>query len=122
MSIIGRLPTLRSVHYRKFHCKHLPCFSCFPSSPHVNCYTVPIVLCMDAKINFDDNSEYRQKKVFSLRDWSQEDPRDVEAAKSGITYIGLDGSIGCLGSACCKYKQGLLYHNTTLPNHNSSAT
>ena len=52
---------------------------------------------MDAKINFDDNAEYRQRKVFSLRDWSQEDPRDVEAAKSGITYIGLDGSIGCLG-------------------------
>ena len=52
---------------------------------------------MDAKINFDDNSESRQKSVFSLRDWSQEDPRDVEAAKSGITYIGLDGSIGCLG-------------------------
>ena len=52
---------------------------------------------MDAKINFDDNSEYRQKEVFGLRDWSQEDPRDVEAAKSGITYIGLDGSIGCLG-------------------------
>jgi succinyl-CoA synthetase beta subunit len=55
------------------------------------------LLCMDAKINFDDNSEYRQKEVFSLRDWSQEDSRDVEAAKSGITYIGLDGSIGCLG-------------------------
>ncbi|CAI7999325.1 Succinate--CoA ligase [ADP-forming] subunit beta, mitochondrial [Geodia barretti] len=54
------------------------------------------LLCMDAKINFDDNSEYRQKEVFGLRDWSQEDPRDVEAAKSGITYIGLDGSIGCL--------------------------
>jgi succinyl-CoA synthetase beta subunit len=54
------------------------------------------LLCMDAKINFDDNSEYRQKEVFSLRDWSQEDSRDVEAAKSGITYIGLDGSIGCL--------------------------
>ena len=52
---------------------------------------------MDAKINFDDNAEYRQKNVFSLRDWSQEDPRDVEAAKSGITYIGLDGRIGCLG-------------------------
>lgn len=56
---------------------------------------------MDAKINFDDNSEYRQKDVFSLRDWSQEDPRDMEAARSGITYIGLDGSIGCLGK-CTK--------------------
>ena len=52
---------------------------------------------MDAKINFDDNAQYRQRGVFSLRDWSQEDPREVEAANSGITYIGLDGSIGCLG-------------------------
>ena len=71
--------------------------SLFRFSPHLNCHPVPTVLCMDAKINFDDNSEYRQKEVFGLRDWSQEDPRDVEAAKSGITYIGLDGSIGCLG-------------------------
>ena len=61
------------------------------------CCLTRAVLCMDAKINFDDNSEYRQNEVFTLRDWSQEDPRDVEAAKSGITYIGLDGSIGCLG-------------------------
>ena len=52
---------------------------------------------MDAKINFDDNAEYRQKEVFHLRDWSQEDPRDVEAVNAGINYIGLTGSIGCLG-------------------------
>jgi len=51
---------------------------------------------MDAKVNFDDNAEYRQKQVFQLRDWSQEDPRDVEAASAGINYIGLTGSIGCL--------------------------
>ena len=56
------------------------------------------VLCMDAKINFDDNAEFRQKSMFKLRDWSQEDPRDVEAANAGISYIGLDGSIGCLGT------------------------
>lgn len=54
------------------------------------------VLCMDAKINFDDNAEFRQKGVFSMRDWSQEDERDVTAAKAGINYIGLTGSIGCL--------------------------
>ena len=52
---------------------------------------------MDAKINFDDNAEYRQKDTFKLRDWSQEDPRDAEAARAGINYIGLDGSIGCMG-------------------------
>ncbi len=54
-------------------------------------------MCMDAKINFDDNAVYRQEEVFKLRDWAQEDKRDVEAAKSGINYIGLTGSIGCLG-------------------------
>jgi succinyl-CoA synthetase beta subunit len=54
------------------------------------------VFCMDAKIGFDDNSEFRQKDVFGLRDESQEDPREVAAAKWNLNYIGLDGSIGCL--------------------------
>ncbi|CAH1781181.1 unnamed protein product, partial [Owenia fusiformis] len=54
------------------------------------------VFCMDCKINFDDNAEYRQKEIFELQDWSQEDPRDVRASKANLNYIGLDGSIGCL--------------------------
>ena len=52
---------------------------------------------MDCKINFDDNAAYRQQEIFALKDWSQEDERDVIAAKSNINYIGLDGNIGCLG-------------------------
>lgn len=56
-------------------------------------------MCMDAKINFDSNAEYRQKKVFELRDWTQEDPRDRQAAKADLNYIGLDGTIGCLGTS-----------------------
>ncbi|CAL1543271.1 unnamed protein product [Lymnaea stagnalis] len=55
-----------------------------------------IVYCMDAKINFDDNAAYRQKKIFALRDWSQEDERDYRASKADLNYIALDGSIGCL--------------------------
>ena len=55
------------------------------------------VYCMDCKLNFDPNSEYRQEEVFALRDWSQEDQRDVQAASANLNYIGLDGSIGCLG-------------------------
>src|ERR1700753_3105229 len=51
---------------------------------------------MDAKINFDDNAEFRQHDVHALRDVSQEDPREVSAAKYNLNYIGLDGSIGCL--------------------------
>uniref|UniRef100_H2ZM76 Succinyl-CoA synthetase beta chain n=1 Tax=Ciona savignyi TaxID=51511 RepID=H2ZM76_CIOSA len=55
-----------------------------------------LIMCMDAKLNFDDNAAHRQKEIFSLRDWSQEDERDVQAAKADINYIGLDGNIGCL--------------------------
>ncbi|KAJ8282209.1 hypothetical protein COCON_G00047280 [Conger conger] len=55
-----------------------------------------IVMCMDAKINFDSNAAYRQKKVFALQDWTQEDPRDQQAAEADLNYIGLDGTIGCL--------------------------
>lgn len=58
------------------------------------------VLCMDAKINFDSNSAYRQKKIFDLQDWTQEDERDKDAAKADLNYIGLDGNIGCLGTTC----------------------
>ncbi|KAG0302888.1 beta' subunit [Dissophora globulifera] len=54
------------------------------------------VICMDAKVNFDDNAEFRQHDIHSLRDVSQEDPREVAAAKYNLNYIGLDGSIGCL--------------------------
>jgi succinyl-CoA synthetase beta subunit len=54
------------------------------------------VYCMDSKLNFDDNAAFRQKDVFDLRDWSQEDPREVQASKFNLNYIGLTGSIGCL--------------------------
>ncbi|XP_076042968.1 succinyl-coenzyme A synthetase beta subunit, ADP-forming [Oratosquilla oratoria] len=51
---------------------------------------------LDAKMRFDDNAEFRQDEVFSQRDWSQEDAKEVEAAKYNLNYIALDGSIGCL--------------------------
>jgi len=54
------------------------------------------VVCMDAKLNFDDNAEFRQQDIFKLRDASQEDLREVQAEKHGLNYIGLDGNIGCL--------------------------
>jgi succinyl-CoA synthetase beta subunit len=54
------------------------------------------VYCMDCKMNFDDNAQYRQKELFALKDWAQEDERDVLAAQADLNYIGLDGSIGCL--------------------------
>lgn len=54
------------------------------------------VLAMDAKLNFDDNAEFRQKEVFSWRDITQEDPDEVKAAAAGLNFIKLDGDIGCL--------------------------
>jgi len=54
------------------------------------------VVCMDCKINIDDNAEFRQKAIFEQKDESQEDWRDVKAAKANLNYIGLDGEIGCL--------------------------
>eukprot|EP00056_Hartaetosiga_gracilis_P021654 m.25597 g.25597 ORF g.25597 m.25597 type:complete len:423 (-) comp9195_c0_seq1:200-1468(-) len=54
------------------------------------------VLSLDAKLNFDDNAEFRQKDVFELRDISQENANDVEASEYDLNYIDLDGTIGCL--------------------------
>jgi succinyl-CoA synthetase beta subunit len=54
------------------------------------------VLALDAKFNFDDNALYRQPKVVAMRDTAEEDPREVEASKYSLNYIGLDGNIACL--------------------------
>jgi succinyl-CoA synthetase beta subunit len=54
------------------------------------------LVAADAKLNFDDNAAYRQKEIFKLRDTTQEDPREVTAAKADLNYIGLDGEIGCM--------------------------
>merc|ERR1711976_263895 len=54
------------------------------------------VYCVDAKIGFDDNASFRQKEIFSQRDTTEEDPREVEASKFNLNYIGMDGNIGCM--------------------------
>merc|ERR1711971_1193871 len=53
-------------------------------------------VCLDAKLKFDDNAEFRQKAVFDQRDWTQEDQREVAAAEYNLNYIALDGDIGCM--------------------------
>ena len=53
-------------------------------------------MASDAKINFCDNAFFRHPDIFSQRNLDQEDPREVEASKYDLNYIGLDGSIGCL--------------------------
>lgn len=54
------------------------------------------VSCVDAKINFDDNGLYRQQEIANMRDIFEEDPREVEASKFDLNYVGLDGNIGCM--------------------------
>lgn len=54
------------------------------------------VMCLDAKLNFDDNSKFRQYDVFEMEDHDQKNPKEVEAEKFDLNYISLDGNIGCL--------------------------
>jgi succinyl-CoA synthetase beta subunit len=54
------------------------------------------VMALDAKMNFDSNALYRHKDILELRDLSEEDPTEIEASKYGLSFIKLDGNIGCL--------------------------
>ena len=54
------------------------------------------ILCLDAKINFDDNALYRHPDIVSLKDPNEEDPIETEAKKHELAYIKLDGTIGCM--------------------------
>ena len=54
------------------------------------------LLCLDAKINFDDNALFRHNEISDLRDLNEEDPTEIEASKHDLAYIKLDGSIGCM--------------------------
>ena len=54
------------------------------------------ILALDAKMGFDDNALFRRQQVAELRDKSQEDPREMNAADRGLSYVGLEGNIGCI--------------------------
>jgi malate-CoA ligase subunit beta len=54
------------------------------------------LVALDAKMGFDDNALFRQQKISELRDKTQEDPREMAAADRGLSYVGLDGDIGCM--------------------------
>jgi len=54
------------------------------------------ILAVDAKVNLDDSALYRQKHLAELRDLEEEDPLEVEAGKSGLNYVKLDGNVGCM--------------------------
>ncbi len=54
------------------------------------------LICLDAKMNFDDNALYRRPEILKLRDLNEEEPAEIEASKFGLAYIKLNGSIGCM--------------------------
>jgi succinyl-CoA synthetase beta subunit len=54
------------------------------------------IMCLDAKVNFDDNALFRHPEIIELRDLNEEDPAEIEASKHDLAYIKLDGSIGCM--------------------------
>ena len=54
------------------------------------------VVALDAKMNFDDNALYRHEDIVAMRDLDEEDPAEIEASKHGLSYISLEGNIGCL--------------------------
>ncbi len=54
------------------------------------------LICLDAKMNFDDNAIFRRPEIYKLRDLNEEDPAEIEASKFDLAYIKLNGSIGCM--------------------------
>jgi succinyl-CoA synthetase beta subunit len=54
------------------------------------------IICLDAKMNFDDNAMYRRPDIYKLRDLNEEDPAEIEASKYDLAYIKLNGTIGCM--------------------------
>ncbi|TSA31006.1 MAG: ADP-forming succinate--CoA ligase subunit beta [Verrucomicrobiaceae bacterium] len=71
------------------------------------------VLALDAKFNFDDNALYRHPEIVAYRDIEEEDPREFEASKSNLSYIGLDGNIACLvnGAGLAMATMDIIKHN-----------
>jgi succinyl-CoA synthetase beta subunit len=71
------------------------------------------VLALDAKFNFDDNALFRHPEIRDYRDVEEEDPREVEASKSNLSYIGLDGNIACLvnGAGLAMATMDIIKHN-----------
>jgi succinyl-CoA synthetase beta subunit len=90
--IIGKMVAMMQALYRAFD-------DCDCSIAEIN----PLILtkegqvmALDAKMNFDSNAMFRQKDILALRDLNEEDPREIEASKYELSYISLDGNIGCM--------------------------
>jgi succinyl-CoA synthetase beta subunit len=75
------------------------------------------LIALDAKFNFDDNALFRQKKLVEMHDDTQENELDVRAAKAALTYIALDGNIGCLvnGAGLAMATMDIIKHHGGAP-------
>jgi len=89
---VGKMVTMMQALYRAFD-------ECDCSIAEIN----PLILtkegqvmALDAKMNFDSNALFRQKDILAMRDLNEEDPREIEAGKYELSYISLDGNIGCM--------------------------
>ncbi len=89
---VGKMVTMMQALYRAFD-------ECDCSIAEIN----PLILtkegqvmALDAKMNFDSNALFRQKDILAMRDLNEEDPREIEASKYELSYISLDGNIGCM--------------------------
>jgi succinyl-CoA synthetase beta subunit len=90
--VVGKMVAMMQALYRAFD-------ECDCSIAEIN----PLILtqegqvmALDAKMNFDSNAMFRQKDILALRDLDEEDPREIEASKHDLSYISLEGNIGCM--------------------------
>jgi succinyl-CoA synthetase beta subunit len=90
--VVGKMVAMMQALYRAFD-------QCDCSIAEIN----PLILtpegqvmALDAKMNFDDNAMFRHKDILALRDLNEEDPREIEASKYDLSYISLEGNIGCM--------------------------
>jgi len=75
------------------------------------------IYAADAKMNFDDNAKFRQKEVFDMHNPEEDDPRETEAAKFNLNYIGMTGNIGCMvnGAGLAMATMDIIKHYKGLP-------
>ena len=90
--VVGKMVAMMQALYRAFD-------DCDCSIAEINPLIVTKegqVMALDAKMNFDSNALFRHQEILVLRDLNEEDPREIEASKYGLSYISLDGNIGCM--------------------------
>jgi succinyl-CoA synthetase beta subunit len=90
--VVGKMVAMMQALYRAFD-------ECDCSIAEINpliLTTEGQVMALDAKMSFDDNAMFRHKDILALRDLNEEDPREIEASKYDLSYIPLEGNIGCM--------------------------